>query len=68
MRCLAQVTNNGVPFGVNINLTGFGKLTAVPWFNTTRCPQGYYSTKTVSDTHNLCYRCPRNTYVYPINR
>lgn len=59
---LSAVSDQPPPTDVSVNMTGFGRLRAIPWFSPTRCPQGFYSTKLISDPHRLCFRCPFNTY------
>mmetsp|Transcript_386 Transcript_386/g.1061 ORF Transcript_386/g.1061 Transcript_386/m.1061 type:complete len:2458 (+) Transcript_386:127-7500(+) len=59
---LSIVSDSRTVPGLDIDLSGFHQLGAVAWFNASRCPRGFYSTKTTPDTHRLCYRCPRQTF------
>eukprot|EP00041_Stephanoeca_diplocostata_P039341 m.1615215 g.1615215 ORF g.1615215 m.1615215 type:complete len:2119 (-) comp25371_c2_seq7:1818-8174(-) len=57
-----DVGSVGSASGQGVNLRGFAALEAIPWYNTSWCPQGFYPTKLTPDPHQLCFRCPSNTY------
>lgn len=45
---LSLVSDGPMPDDLEINLSGFRKLLATSWYNTTKCPVGFYSTLQVS--------------------
>jgi hypothetical protein len=49
---------------VDFNFTGFDQLTAVVWFDNTKCPRGFFATAASTSQANvgLCSRCAIGTF------
>ena len=49
---------------VEFNFTGFDRLTAVIWFNNSKCPRGFFATaaSTSRDDAGVCSRCTVDTF------